>query len=361
MLTLRIFTLLGIIFNCLIFIQASNIIQSNDDCFDYGTDYIGFDLDDGTYVSTESASACQINCQETANCEFWTWDPDYYSACWRKWGKLETQFDYRLTSGPKFCDGTTIKPDSSLMRTMSYNMFGWNALHDHSKTENMYRTIRAFGPDLLGTQEIDEFAYQVAENIGNDYAVAADGYSQGHAILYRTSVFDLVSSGYEILNEQDQWGQRTVEYAQLIHKASGTLVDHFNTHFCVCYEGGTCCGQDKGLSSAHTVEATMEKYRRSGSLLTLTGDLNVFAGFEDHPAIRYFKGELDGDMPPYILEDTFRVANGENTDGTTFPNNGKIDYLFAEQGAGIVSANIDRTSYGPASDHWPINAVIKVQ
>jgi len=239
-------------------------------------------------------------------------------------------------------------------------MFGWNALHDHSKTENLYRTIRAFAPDLLGTQEIDEFAYQVAENIGTDYAVAPDGYSAGHAILYRTSLFDLAGSGYENIAEHDKWGQRTVEYAQLIHKPSGRLVDHFNTHFCVCEETGTCCGETPGLNSAHTVEDTMEKYRRPGSLLILTGDLNVFDGFENHSAIKYLKGELDGDMPPYVLEDTFRVVNDPNVDGTTYPGCGKIDYLFAEEGVGVINANIDRNSYGPASDHWPINAVIKV-
>ena len=330
------------------------------DCFDHGIDYIGFDMEDGVYVPTESASACQINCQNTAGCEFWSWDPDYHTACWRKYGKGETQVNARITSGPKYCDGptpTTSKPDSSVIRAMSYNMYGWNALHDHTKTENMYKIIRTFGPDILGTQEIDEFAYQVADNIGSDYVVA-DGYSAGHAILYRTSVFDLVKSGNERLIDQDKWGERTVEFAQLLHKQSGRMVDHFNTHFCVCTEG-QCCGQDPGLRSAHTVESFMERNRSPGSLLMFTGDLNVFDGFENHNAIKYLKGELPGDMPPFVLEDTFRVANGQGADGTTFPGAGKIDYLFAEQGVGVVSAAIDRGNYGAASDHWPVNALLK--
>ena len=33
----------------------------SEDCFDHGIDYIGNDLDDGHYVSTGSAEACQIN------------------------------------------------------------------------------------------------------------------------------------------------------------------------------------------------------------------------------------------------------------------------------------------------------------
>jgi len=331
-----------------------------EDCFDHGIDYIGFDMEDGVYVSTPSAADCQVNCQNTAGCEYWSWDPDYHTACWRKTGKGETRADSRITSGPKFCGDqpTPPPPSSSDIRTMSYNMYGWNALHDHTKTENMYKIIRAFTPDLMGCQEIDEFAYQVADNIGSDYAVAGDGYSAGHAILYRTSVFDLVKSGNMQLQDQDKWGIRTVEYAQLNHKATGRMVDHFNTHFCVCTEG-QCCGQDPGLRSAHTVESFMQTNRRSGSLMMFTGDLNVFDGFENHNAIKYLKGELPGDMPPYVMEDTFRTANGQGADGTTFPGAGKIDYLFAERGTGVVSATIDRGNYGAASDHWPINAIVR--
>ena len=32
-------------------------------------------LDDGHYNSQASAEACQIECQNTNGCEFWTWDP----------------------------------------------------------------------------------------------------------------------------------------------------------------------------------------------------------------------------------------------------------------------------------------------
>ena len=42
--------------------------QNGDDCFDLSVSYFGFDLDGDNYVSTESASACQIDCQNTAGC-----------------------------------------------------------------------------------------------------------------------------------------------------------------------------------------------------------------------------------------------------------------------------------------------------
>ena len=64
-------------------------------------------------------------------------------------------------------------PSSELCKTMvmSYNLFGWNALHNPEKTENIYETIRAFNPDILGVQEDEGMNIQIAENIGygNDY------------------------------------------------------------------------------------------------------------------------------------------------------------------------------------------------
>ena len=60
-----------------IYIFTSTLIVSlaSDNCFDYGTDYNGFDMEEGQYNSTTSAEDCQIECQNTAGCEYWTWDP----------------------------------------------------------------------------------------------------------------------------------------------------------------------------------------------------------------------------------------------------------------------------------------------
>ena len=81
--------------------------------------------------------------------------------------KGESRPSGSLISGPKYC-GDPPEPNPNEIRLMSYNMFGWNALQDPVKTENMYRIIRAFNPDLLGTQE-SEREEEIASNIGNDY------------------------------------------------------------------------------------------------------------------------------------------------------------------------------------------------
>ena len=84
--------------------------------------------------------------------------------------------------------------------------------------------------------------------------------------------------------------------------------------------------------------------------MILTGDLNVFPGFENTDAVKYLKSNG--------LEDTFRKVNGGN--GSTFGAAGKIDYIFASTGTTVKSAQIDRRFNGQASDHYAINAVIEL-
>ena len=85
-------------------------------CFDEGVDYFGNDLADGQFDSTSSAAECQTHCQQTQGCNFWTWDPGYNNACWKKSAKGPIQTNARLTSGPKTCGGsnpTTVPPNST--------------------------------------------------------------------------------------------------------------------------------------------------------------------------------------------------------------------------------------------------------
>ena len=96
---------------------------------------------------------------------------------------------------------------------------------------------------------------------------------------------------------------------------------------------------------------------------------------QDSKPILYLKGELG--ESPVQLADTFRVVNGDEADGITFPGMaGKIDYVLAGQGQvgagevtavaallqGVRDAWIDRAweDQGRASDHWPVTAVMEL-
>ena len=143
---------------------------------------------------------------------------------------------------------------------------------------------------------------------------------------------------------------------------AGKLLNFHTGQTIFQFSDSRCCGQDAQFQSAKEVEAFIKDKHRHGAMIILTGDLNVQDGYEKSRAVRYFKGQSQSaHNPPYVLEDTFRTANGEHVDGTTFEHAGKIDYIFARKGTRVESSVIDRKNYGPASDHWPINAVIKVQ
>merc|ERR1712215_462565 len=311
-------------------------LGGEESCFEEGIDYIGHDINEGHYVSTPTAAECQKTCQRSAACQYWTWDPTYHTACWMKTAKDQTTVNSKVTSGPKYCEGeqTTQHPggDPDTMRVMSYNLYGWNALVQNPwKAENVYKAIRQINPDLLGAQECEGQEGSVAAAIG--MAVAGQS-TAGHAVFYKTSVFTFDGQGVVNLNEQDQYGLRTVEYAHFTHIASGRLVDHFNTHLCLC-------NGDQLLGSAKTIADAIQQHRKPGSRIILTGDFNCDDGWENSKPVRYFKGEIENSPVP--LDDTFRVVNDMSVDGTTFPGkDGKIDYVMIDKGGKVESARIDR-------------------
>jgi endonuclease/exonuclease/phosphatase family metal-dependent hydrolase len=97
-------------------------------------------------------------------------------------------------------------PDTSLLRVMSFNVrFGladdgpntW----DHRK-DLLVRTIRRYGPDLLGVQEALDFQMDVLRRALEGYGVVGagrdDGKNRGEfsAVLFRTDRFEKLDEGH---------------------------------------------------------------------------------------------------------------------------------------------------------------------
>jgi endonuclease/exonuclease/phosphatase family metal-dependent hydrolase len=84
--------------------------------------------------------------------------------------------------------------------------------------------------------------------------------------------------------------------------------------------------------------------------VVLGGDLNVFDGFEDDPALRLL---IDSG-----LVDTLREVS--DADVTTFEGNtwapaGRIDYVLATAPVDVLAASVAEDS---ASDHRPVSATL---
>lgn len=252
-------------------------------------------------------------------------------------------------SGSSATGGGDGGPTATLL-AMSYNLYGWNALTQNPwKGENIVEQIRGYSPDILGFQEAENKAGDLAASLGDTHSVAGTP-SAGVALLYRSSVLTLDESGSGNLTEQDQWGQRVYHFAHYKEKTTGRGFYHFNTHFCVC-------SADQLLGSAKTIVDAIVARKSISDPVILTGDFNVFDGFENSKAVQYFKGGLGS---PLTLVDSFRAVHPDDN-GATFGAAGKIDYVFLSSALTATEAGIDRTMPdGQGSDHYPIWAKFKL-
>jgi len=215
----------------------------------------------------------------------------------------------------------------------------------------MVNTINGQLADTLGAQELFGRTDLIAARTGLR-AIGAENH--GKNIFYREATLRLEEAGAFDLNEQDQWGQRTVVWARFTHKVSGRSFYHFNTHWCVCSE-------DQLLSSAITsgsrIAATLQA---SGAPAVYTGDFNVFAGTDRSKAIRYLGGEIvDGRTSPVTMADTYLQAGGTlNAQGGPGSYGGaRVDYVLATlSGWRVSDGTVLPQEIG--SDHKAVAAVL---
>jgi len=71
-----------------------------DNCYEYGVAYLGNDLSDD--VPCDSAYECQGICQETADCQYWTFATNT-TKCWVKSSDAGATSKTNRISGPKYC------------------------------------------------------------------------------------------------------------------------------------------------------------------------------------------------------------------------------------------------------------------
>jgi len=257
--------------------------------------------------------------------------------------------------------------DSSEIRVMSFNIrYGKANDGDDSwpnRRELVVSTIRAFNPDLLGTQETLPFQadYIAAEfpeysMIGWTRERNPDG--EQCTVFYRTDRFELADSGQFWLSETPEekysksWDSSLPRVATwLILRDRNDSSKEFvfaNTHF--DHRGGKA-----RLESAHLLHQRASEL--SGAPVILTGDFNCPEGSEPWQALTATK----------LLRDTRRVRHPEpgEPEGTFNgfkgrSDGGRIDWILATEHFQVTAADIDRTNKDGRypSDHFPVTAVL---
>lgn len=263
------------------------------------------------------------------------------------------------------------------VRVMSFNIRYGTARdgenHWDRRKDHLVDTIRAYDPDLLGTQETLAFQRDFIGDkltgydhfgVGRDFG---DDRGEMAALFYKRDRFEKLDGGHFWLSDMpDKVGSKSwdsslprmvtwVKLRDRLH-ANATPLIFFNTHF--DHQGATA-----RLEAARLLRRQIEILGKD-AFVVVTGDFNTGPGSPPYEALF---GSADGKPAPVI--DSFRAVNPDVTpsEGTfssfKAANTGgaRIDWIGVSRDWQIRSAGIDRTSRDgrTPSDHFPVTAILR--
>lgn len=263
------------------------------------------------------------------------------------------------------------------VRVMSYNIRYGTANdgenHWDKRKEWLVATIKAFSPDLLGTQETLGFQRDYLAAELKDYEVLGvgrdDGKDKGEmtALYFRRDRFEKLDGGHFWLSETpDQPGSKSWDTSLTRMATWVKLRDRrapkapplifFNTHF-------DHRGEVARLESARLIRRRIEAVSKTARVI-VTGDFN--AGDDSAPYRAFFE-TADGQSAPVV--DVFRVKHpqraanegsfsGFKASSTSGP---RIDWIGVARGWQVLEAELDRTEREgrTPSDHFAMKAVLR--
>ncbi|HEY8504612.1 MAG TPA: endonuclease/exonuclease/phosphatase family protein [Gemmataceae bacterium] len=263
------------------------------------------------------------------------------------------------------------------VRVMSFNIRYGTANdgenHWDRRKEFLVEVIKAFDPDLLGTQETLGFQRDyLAEKLPGYEAFGVgrdDGKDRGEmmALYFKKDRFEKLDGGHFWLSETPEtpgsksWDSslpRMVTWVKLRDRKSPDAppVVFFNTHF-------DHRGPKARVESARLLRERVAKLGEGASVI-VTGDFNSGEGSEPY---RTLFGPANGNPSPLV--DTFRTAHPERgpTEGTatgfrpSATGGARIDWIGASRDWKVIEAGIDRTTREGRvpSDHFPVTAVLR--
>jgi len=260
------------------------------------------------------------------------------------------------------------------LRLMTFNL-RWDGFDDGRnawphRRDLVYRVLREFRPDSVGTQEpmirqirdIETvIPTLVSYRFDNDPV-----YVRTQQILYRKDRFDRIDAGGFLVAEgtNEDGTVRYCTWVRLADRATGRRYYHYNVHL----------DHRDATSRRRSVVRLMRHIaaRAGDDPFVVTGDFNTA---EESPTMAFLRGERE--LPdaqgvscsnPLPLVDTYRFlhpdAPGSGTAGGFRGRRGgrKIDHVLIASGAAtILEASIVHTSVDGRypSDHFPVTAIVE--
>lgn len=275
-----------------------------------------------------------------------------------------------LAADPPASAGPTV-------RVMSFNIRYSTAKdgEDHwdKRQDFLIDTIRAYNPDLLGTQEVladqADFLQQRLPEYGFVGAGRDDGKRQGEfsPIMFKKDRFELLAHGQWWLSPTPEkvgskgWDAalpRIVTWARLKDRPGSVTLLWFNTHW-------DHQGNQARIESGKLMRRLIEDNRGDPDLpVIVTGDFNSSEQTEQYRTL------TSGDGTGLKLIDAYREAHPQRQpDEATF--NGfkgmrqgmRIDWILHSPQWEAKGAAIDRTQRNgrTPSDHYPVTAELQVR
>jgi len=269
--------------------------------------------------------------------------------------------------------------DAPPVRVMSFNIRYGTAddgeNHWLRRREFLVDTIKAFDPDLLGTQETLGFQRDyLADRLKGHAAFAAgrdDGKERGEmmALFYRSERFEKLDGGHFWLSEKadvpgsKSWDAaltRMVTWVKLRDRKAKDrpTIWFFNTHF-------DHLGPRAREESARLLHQRIRRLEDAPPVI-VPGDFNE--GEDGAPYKALFAAGKDGKP---LLRDTFRAAHPDRgkMEGTfngfrpMARSGSRIDWIACSRHWKVESAEIDHTTRDGRvpSDHFPVTAVLRYE
>jgi endonuclease/exonuclease/phosphatase family metal-dependent hydrolase len=247
--------------------------------------------------------------------------------------------------------------------------------HWDKRRDFLIEAIKAFDPDLLGTQETLLFQRDYLAEKLTVYDVMGVGRDDGRergemmALYFKRDRFEKLDGGHFWLSvTPDEPGSkswdsslpRMVTWVKLRDRREPRArpILFLNTHF-------DHRGEQARLESARLLRRRAAEMGKACRVI-VTGDFNAGEGSEPYRAL--FAPEASGPSP---LGDTYRIAypgratnegtfSGFKEDATTGP---RIDWIAVSRDWQVIRASIDRAARDgrTPSDHFPVTAVLRTR
>lgn len=275
--------------------------------------------------------------------------------------------------------GATASVGAEDVRAMTFNIRYGTAPDGpnswESRRDLVLEAIKAFDPDVLGTQECLRFqADYLAEHLAGHEFVGAgrnDGKNAGEmcGIFYRSDRFEKLGEGHFWLSETPGvvgsrgWDAALPRMATWVKlRTRGDTLGGFvvvNTHF-------DHAGAEARLESARLVSAQTQALR-DGMPAVVMGDFNSPAdSTAGRPYLELLSGVGDSRR---TLVDAYRAAHPRpGPDEGTFNafrgllDGARIDWILVTPGVNVLEGDIDRRHRRGLypSDHFPVTAVLRL-